>query len=245
MPKNIRARVGAGAPNHTGDVRTVQYLLNCVPARRGGPERELAVDGEAGERTLHAVARFLRRAQSGSAVFTPRGAALRALQEWDPYPDMKLPDLPPRPPSWEMARPRTVAETGVLAVTVALAYVWALRAGVQANGVALGLAPWERELERAAANVGRVMRPPATLERESTDLDEMLRQALDAAAPSRDLEAAFGYPRGLAGRSAFVRRLAEIARTGARRAEWPGTPGGDRDGLWRSVHEWLEARPWP
>ncbi|MCC7237429.1 MAG: hypothetical protein IT163_19130 [Bryobacterales bacterium] len=239
MAKNIRARVGAGAANHTGDVRTVQYLLNCVPARRGGPVSELAVDGVAGESTLQAVARFVRRVQAGSEVFTPRGPALRALQQWDPYPRMKMPDPVPRPPEWAAVRPRTLAASAEQAVTGAVAYVRAHRGCVRAGEVALGMLPWERELERAAASVARVAGTTA-----DQQLEAMLRQALEAAAPGDAVEAEFGYPRGAVGRSVLVARLAEAARNGARCTEWPGVPGGGQDGLWRAVQLWLESRPW-
>lgn len=36
MPKVIHGSVGMGGSNSYEDVRTVQYLLNCVPAKAGG-----------------------------------------------------------------------------------------------------------------------------------------------------------------------------------------------------------------
>ena len=106
--KKLRAAVGRGSRNRFEDVRTVQYLLNCVPRRAGGPLRELRVDGVAGDLTLRAVERFLGKAGGEETRVTPRGEALRALHEWDPYPEMKTPAPPMGSEPWrkEHAAPR-------------------------------------------------------------------------------------------------------------------------------------------
>ncbi len=92
MAKQIRSSVGrAGRNLPADDVATVQYLLNCVPAAHGGPQRELAIDGMAGPKTVAAIEAFQRR-QFGSADgrVDPGGRTLRALQARDPYPDLML-----------------------------------------------------------------------------------------------------------------------------------------------------------
>lgn len=92
MPKNIQAAVGAGGMNRYPDTATVQYLLNCVPEASGGPSPELAVDGIAGPKTLAAIQKF-QMAQAGHSDWRvdPGGPALRALQSFDPYPEMPMP----------------------------------------------------------------------------------------------------------------------------------------------------------
>jgi len=61
MAKSITGGVGRGGRNFPpGDVMTVQYLLNCVPAGQGGPSPELVVDGAAGPRTSAAMREFPR-----------------------------------------------------------------------------------------------------------------------------------------------------------------------------------------
>ncbi len=59
MPMTLSNAVGRGGRNFPPvDVMTVQYLLNCVPAGRGGPAAELAVDGAAGPKTIATIEKF-------------------------------------------------------------------------------------------------------------------------------------------------------------------------------------------
>ena len=90
--KSLSGSVGHVARNRFDDVRLVQYLLNCVPITRGGPTRELMVDGVCRPRTVRAIFRF-KRAQHGStgARIEPSGQIFRALLEHDPYPSQSLP----------------------------------------------------------------------------------------------------------------------------------------------------------
>src|SRR5215470_18182997 len=62
----IGASVGIGGKNKADDVRTVQDLLNGVPAASGGPLLPLAVDGLIGPKTIGAIQRF-QKAQFGWA----------------------------------------------------------------------------------------------------------------------------------------------------------------------------------
>jgi len=92
VPKQISAPVGVGGRNAGSDVATVQYLLNCVPASRGGPKPELVIDGLCGPKTGAAIRNFQRVAgcvQDGRV--DPNGGTLRALAAYDPYPDVPLP----------------------------------------------------------------------------------------------------------------------------------------------------------
>ena len=93
MPKTISSAVGRGGRNFPpSDVMTVQYLLNCVPASRGGPSPELMVDGASGPKTIAAIEKF-QRSKGGFADgrVDPGGATLRALQAGDPYPGQPIP----------------------------------------------------------------------------------------------------------------------------------------------------------
>ena len=93
MPKTISNAVGRGGRNFPPvDVMTVQYLLNCIPAARGGPAPELMIDGAVGPKTIAAIEKF-QRTLGGPADgrVDPGGATLRALQAKDPYPGQLLP----------------------------------------------------------------------------------------------------------------------------------------------------------
>jgi hypothetical protein len=92
MAKQIGAPVGRGGRNMPNDTQTVQYLLNCVPAPRGGPVPELTVDGLCGPKTMQAITKF-QQAQGGFANgrVDPGGAAFRAMSAYDPYPLQSLP----------------------------------------------------------------------------------------------------------------------------------------------------------
>ena len=92
MNKSLSGNVGHMAQNRFEDVRLVQYLLNCVPASRGGPTCELVVDGVCGLRTVRAIVRFQRvRRGLASARVEPNRQLFRALLTHDPYPSQPLP----------------------------------------------------------------------------------------------------------------------------------------------------------
>ena len=95
MPKKLAKAVGFGGANLLPDVRVVQYLLNCVPFRLGGPRRELVIDGFAGPGTVDAIRRFQQfRKAEPTGCLTPdrRGdAVLRGLLSFDPFPNRELP----------------------------------------------------------------------------------------------------------------------------------------------------------
>ena len=92
MNKALSRSVGHSAWNRFEDVRLVQYLLNCVPVSRGGPTRELVVDGVCGPRTVRAIFRF-KRVRRGSARtrVEPNRQLFHALLTHDPYPSQPLP----------------------------------------------------------------------------------------------------------------------------------------------------------
>ena len=95
MNKSLSGSVGRTARNLFDDVRLVQYLLNCVPMRRGGPTRELVVDGLCGPRTVRAIFRFqrLQCVQCGTTVarVEPSRHGFLTLLAYDPYPSQPLP----------------------------------------------------------------------------------------------------------------------------------------------------------
>ena len=92
MNKSLSGSVGRTARNLFDDVRLVQYLLNCVPMRRGGPTRELVVDGLCGPRTVQAIFRFQRgQRDSTAARVEPSRRSFRALLAYDPYSSEPLP----------------------------------------------------------------------------------------------------------------------------------------------------------
>jgi hypothetical protein len=92
MNKALSGSVGHQARNLFEDVRLVQYLLNCVPVLRGGPTRELMVDGVCGPRTVRTIIVF-QRAQLGAnrGRVDPSRRTFRALLAHDPYPAQPLP----------------------------------------------------------------------------------------------------------------------------------------------------------
>jgi peptidoglycan hydrolase-like protein with peptidoglycan-binding domain len=95
MPKPLLGSVGQGGLNNFKDVITVQYLLNCVPAKQGGPSMKLQVDGVAGPKTVAAIIAF----QKVNVPWTdgrvdPNKKTLEALQGFDPNPSapVQIPD---------------------------------------------------------------------------------------------------------------------------------------------------------
>lgn len=78
----ISASVGAGGVNRSEDVRTVQGLLNRVPAARGGAAPPLEVDGLCGPLTRAAILRFqsMRVPQAADGRIDPGGPTWTALR---------------------------------------------------------------------------------------------------------------------------------------------------------------------
>jgi peptidoglycan hydrolase-like protein with peptidoglycan-binding domain len=91
MVKRIQASVGFGGRNNTVDVMTAQYLLNCVPAARGGPSCELVIDGISGPLTMGAIRKFQSAALGrADGRIDPGGGTIRALLPYDPTPDQAV-----------------------------------------------------------------------------------------------------------------------------------------------------------
>ncbi len=96
MPKQLSGPVGIGGRNAPNDVAVVQYLLDCVPASRGGPAPELVIDGMCGPKTSVAIRNFQRAngcPQDGRV--DPSGPTFRTLASYDPYPNQSLPPMGP------------------------------------------------------------------------------------------------------------------------------------------------------
>jgi peptidoglycan hydrolase-like protein with peptidoglycan-binding domain len=87
VAKTITASVGRlGGVNRPADVRTVQELLNKVPADSGGPRVKLPVDGVCGTSTGDAIRTFQVRQFGGGMAdgrVDPGGPTLRKLNEYD------------------------------------------------------------------------------------------------------------------------------------------------------------------
>jgi len=92
MAKTIKGTVGRGGKNFPADdVLTIQYLLNCVPPQRGGPQPELVMDGVCGAKTIRAIEAFqLRNVGAANGRVEPAGATLKALQGFDPAPHQMM-----------------------------------------------------------------------------------------------------------------------------------------------------------
>lgn len=71
MDRSVSASVGQGGANRSGDVRTVQELLNQVPITWGGPNPSLDEDGIVGPLTIAAIRGF-QQVQL-STYFSPDG----------------------------------------------------------------------------------------------------------------------------------------------------------------------------
>jgi hypothetical protein len=98
MGKTLSGSVGKGGKNRREEVVTVQYLLNCVPKGKGGPEQELVIDGLCGPLTEAAIVRFQSTALGfADGRVDPGGKTFSALLNYDPYPNQKL-NLPPKGP---------------------------------------------------------------------------------------------------------------------------------------------------
>jgi hypothetical protein len=101
MPKSIAKAVGFGGANLIPDVRVVQYLLNCIPFRLGGPRRELSIDGFANPDTIEAIRRLQKfRGAEPTGSLSPAVrhdvALLSALFSFDPFPERELPYSAPK-----------------------------------------------------------------------------------------------------------------------------------------------------
>lgn len=88
MAKSIKGPVGRGGRNFPAqEILTIQYLLNCVPAHRGGPQPELVMDGICGPKTIRAIETFqMRNLGFADGRVDPGGRTLQALQQFDPAP---------------------------------------------------------------------------------------------------------------------------------------------------------------
>jgi len=91
--KTITASVGSGGANRNADVAAVQFLLNCVPAARGGPAQELKIDGKIGGLTIEAIRAFQRKRFNGFADgrIDPDGQTLMHLWSFDPTSGFNIP----------------------------------------------------------------------------------------------------------------------------------------------------------
>jgi hypothetical protein len=91
MPKSISGSVGKGGKNRFEDVLIIQYLLNCVPASKGGPSKELVLDALCGNLTNAAIIKFQQAALGfADGRVDAGGQTLNTLLCYDPYPSMKL-----------------------------------------------------------------------------------------------------------------------------------------------------------
>lgn len=82
-----------GGANLFHDTATIQYLLNCVPASKGGPLEELDIDGIIGPKSLAAIRRFQQSAISkADGRVDPGGPTLEALNTYDPMPGSSISD---------------------------------------------------------------------------------------------------------------------------------------------------------
>lgn len=249
--KKLRAAVGRGSRNRFDDVRTVQYLLNCVPRRAGGPLRELRVDGEAGELTLRAVERFLRKRGGEEMRVTPRGEALRALREFDPYPQLAMPSPPMGSEPWrkEHAAPRrNPAELAAASMGGVMGYAAAKQCRVsvaelvRVEGVALGAREAATAKLGAGAEGDFAAAVRAALLAARRAGEERARQCgLALPAAGLDAAAALGLPAGETGAWMLLSRITDAARDGLVRLRWFGVPGGE-GALWRQWAAWWEMR---
>lgn len=97
--KTIAFPVGVAGRNLADDVRTIQYLLNCVPKGGGGPSVPLALDGdiENGVNALltrTAIGALQKRWFGWSDIrIEPDSPMLRRLQAYDPFPGVSIDQL--------------------------------------------------------------------------------------------------------------------------------------------------------
>ncbi|MBN8733734.1 MAG: hypothetical protein J0L64_24580 [Acidobacteria bacterium] len=249
--KKLRAAVGRGSRNRFDDVRTVQYLLNCVPRRAGGPVRELRVDGVAGELTLSALERFLGQRGAEEERVTPRGEALRALSEFDPYPQLAMHSPPIGNEPWrkEHKAPRgNPAELAAASMGGVMGYAAAkqCRVGVaelvRVEGVATGAREAAAAVLAAEAEGDFPAAVRAAMAAARRAGEERARQwGLAVPAAGLDAAAALGLPAGETGAWLLLSRMADAARDGLERLRWFGAPGGE-DALWRQWAAWWEMR---
>jgi len=86
MAKSIHTSVGEKGKNHSTDVKTVQKLLNLVPADQGGPADKLDEDGKYGPDTraaIRAFQTFYFGAQGTDGLVEPHRRTINKLNEFD------------------------------------------------------------------------------------------------------------------------------------------------------------------
>jgi hypothetical protein len=137
MVMRISYPVGAGGSNQPGDVRTVQTLLNAVPAGAGGPAKPLVADGMIGPLTKSAISRFqlaqfrwadLRVDPDGPTLVRlnvvtgqPGAASMVVRLPTPPRPAQATPSAsPPTPPGSPPAPAVRIGKTEVYRITNAL-----------------------------------------------------------------------------------------------------------------------------
>lgn len=91
MHATVSASVGFHGINRTADVKTVQRLLNQVPAAKGGPVTPLVVDGICGKITIAAIRKFQQAyAAPSDGCVDPGGRTIQFLNAWSvPLPGIK------------------------------------------------------------------------------------------------------------------------------------------------------------
>lgn len=249
--KTLRAGVGRGARNRFDDVRTVQYLLNCVPRRAGGPVRELRVDGVAGELTLAAIERFLKKRGEGESRVKARGEALRALREWDPYPESAMPEPPMGSEAWRKEHPaprKSAAELAAASIGGVMGYAAAklcrvsVAELVRVEGVAAGAREAAAGLLAGTAEGDFAAAVRGAMGAARRVGEERARQwGLVVPVGGLDAAGALGLPAGEAGAWMLMARIGDAACDGLERLRWFGAPGME-DALWRQWAAWWEMR---
>jgi zinc D-Ala-D-Ala carboxypeptidase len=91
-PAGIKQSVGEKGVNQPDDVKAVQAMLNKVPPEKGGPAKDLKVDGKVEPQMVEAIRRFqkvqLKQEQPDGRV-DPGGPTLAGLQKFSGQPDPK------------------------------------------------------------------------------------------------------------------------------------------------------------
>lgn len=83
--------VGDCLTNDPNDVMTVQYLLNCVPIKEGGPYTKFRLDGRYNFSLQMAIGVFQQtQFLPVDLLVIPFGFTIRRLVDFDPTPDLPL-----------------------------------------------------------------------------------------------------------------------------------------------------------